>query len=326
MAATAVTPEVLDLDILREMYRGGAISLAGIDPRLNVTRIARRLKVGRARVDARLQAWKKSGFLRRYEVWVNPALFGWEGAFVAIRVEDRREKSKLMPCLGLVDGIVSGTEFLGEWITVGLIAPDAASLERRVALIRELPGVREVESPTRWHVPRPKRALTSLDLRIIRSLRERPMATLGETAHRAGVSTRTMTRRYSELIEGWAVWFVPLFDFRSISYPVVTIGVTVRPGVRAAGIAHSIRARFPLTLDLPATQAAPDVGGETQVWIVIPPSAAHLEEIEQFVESIDGVVSVEANVMVRVHSFPEWFDDHLRTLMKGRSETTRVAR
>ena len=47
----------------------------------------------------------------------------------------------------------------------------------------------------------------------------------------------------------------------------------------------------------------------------MPPSAAHLEELDQFVGSIKGVLTVESNVMVRIHSFATWFDRHLETLI-----------
>src|SRR5271170_4115446 len=77
VTATPLRPESLDLDIFRELYRGGAANLAGFDPRLNATRIAQHLRVGRARVAGRLNAWNDSGFLARYDVWLNLALFGW---------------------------------------------------------------------------------------------------------------------------------------------------------------------------------------------------------------------------------------------------------
>lgn len=319
MTETPLRPESLDLDILGEMYRDGAANLAGIDPRLNATRIARRLRVGRARVAARLKAWSRSGFLLRYDVWINPVLFGWQGAWVSIRVDHPQVKPALLSHLGLIDGAVSGFEFLGEWVSLGLVTPDAESLERRLSLVRGLAGVREVEPPVLWRVREPRRDLTALDIRIVRALRERPTATLSETARRAGISTRTMTRRYSALVEDWAVWFVPVFDFRAISYPVVSLGVTLRPEVGMEAVGRQIRTRFPLTLDFRTAIVGPELGSQAYVFFVIPPSAAHLEELEQFVGSIKGVLSVESNVMVRMHPFSAWFDRHLETLAPGRS-------
>lgn len=315
MTAPPLNPEPLDLDILREMYRDGRANLSGIDPRLNATRIAKRLRVGRARVAARLKAWDERGFLLRYDVWLNPALIGWQGAWVSIRVDHPRAKPALFAHLAFIDGAVSGLELIGEWVSLGLVAPDAASLERRVGLVRGLAGVRAVEAPVLWDTPAPKRALSALDIRIVRALRERPTATLGDTARRVGVSTRTMTRRYSSLIEDSAVWFVPILDFRAISRPVVSVGVTLTAEVGRESVARQIRTRYPLTLDF----GAPVSGPTAHIFFVLPPSAAHLEELELFVGAIKGVTTVEANVMVRIHSFSSWFDRHLETLTPRRT-------
>jgi DNA-binding Lrp family transcriptional regulator len=310
---TSLRPEPLDLDLLREMYRGGAVNVAGIDPRLNATRIARRLRVGRARVAARLKAWKASGLLLRYDVWLNPALLGWRGAAVNIRVDHPRVKPALFGRLGLIDGAVIGLEFLGEWVSLGLVAPDDSSFERRIALIRGLAGVREVEAPIPWSVLEPKRELTALDIRIVRALRERPTATLSQAAHRVGISTRTMTRRYSTLVEDRAVWFVPIFDFRAISSPMVSLRAVLRTGVGSESFARQIRHRFPLTIDFRGAVAGPEPSSEVNVF-VMPSSTAHVEELERFASSIEGVIEIEANIMVRMHSFSAWFDAHLETI------------
>jgi len=315
VTAPPLNPEPLDLDILREMYRDSPANLAAIDPRLNATRIAKRLRVGRARVAARLKAWNKSGFLVRYDVWLNPALIGWQGAWVSIRVDHPHAKPTLLGHLAMIEGAVSGLELIGEWVSLGLVAPDAASLERRIGLVRGLAGVRSIEDPVLWDLPKPKRALSALDIRIVRALREHPTATLSDTARRVGISTRTMTRRYSALIDDSAVWFVPILDFRAISYPVVSVGVTLRPEAGRETVARQIRTRYPLTLDIGASVA----GSPAHIFFVVPPSAAHLEELERFVGAIKGVINVEAQVMVRIHCFSSWFDRHLETLTPPRA-------
>jgi DNA-binding Lrp family transcriptional regulator len=322
---TAVVTQPLDIDMLREMYREGAVNLAGMDPRLNATRIAHRLHVGRARVAARLKVWKEVGFLRRFDVWLNPALMEWQGAWLGVRVEHPRAKPDLFRRLELVDGVVSALELIGDWTSVGLIAPDAATLQRRVGLIRGLAGVCEVEGPTPWNPPAPKRTVSPLDLRIIHALRDRPSASLTETARRVGISTRTMTRRYSELVDDSAVWFVPVFDFTALLSPVVSLTLSVEPGTSQEAVVRAIRKRFPLVLEARrgamVAQDAPDL----VVLFVVLPSAASFEELHRWSESIEGVRGVEQFTMVRMHSFPEWFDRQLEALMppKARSAPAR---
>ncbi len=319
MTRPPLQPETIDIDILREMYREGAIDMAGVDPRLNATRIARQLGVRRARVSARLKAWRDSGLLRRYDVRVNPALFGCQGAGVNIRVHHPRAKADLFSRLAALEGAVSGVEFLGEWITFGVVTPDAAALERTLRIIRGLTGVREVEVPMPWRMLPPKRELSPLDIRIVRALRENPTAMLSATADRVGISTRTMTRRYANLVENRDVWFAPIFDFRAFSYPVVLLGVTLRAETDRNSILRRIRTRYPLSLAFRGMpeRPGPEAGG--LLCLVMPPSAAHLEEVELYVASIEGVEELEASVVVRLHSFPEWFDRQLEALAHRRS-------
>jgi DNA-binding Lrp family transcriptional regulator len=312
-------PETLDIDILREMYREGAIDFTGVDPRLNATRIARELGVRRARVSARLKAWRDSGLLRRYDVWVNPALFGWQGAGVNIRVHHPRAKADLLSRLAALEGAVSAVEFLGEWITFGVVTPDAAALERTLTIVRGLAGVQEVEVPMPWRMLPPRRELSPLDIRIVRALRKSPTAMLSTTAHQVGISTRTMTRRYANLVENRDVWFHPSFDFRAFSSPVVLLAMTLPPETDRRPVLRRIQTRYPLSLAFRGMPERPgsDPGG--LLGLVMPSSAAHLEEVEQFVASIEGVEELEANVVVRLHSFPDWFDRQLEALAQRRS-------
>jgi DNA-binding Lrp family transcriptional regulator len=301
----------LDIDIIREMYREGVVNIAGIDPRLNASRIAERLHVGRRRVAARLKVWKDAGFLRRHDVWINPTLLGLRGGWLNVRVEHPRVKPDLLRRLELVDGVVSALDFVGEWFSLGFIAEDTAAAQRKAALIRSLAGVAEIEGPAEWNVPAPKRPLTPLDLRIVRALRERPDATLSDTARRVGISTRTMTRRYSELVDDAAVWFVPVYDFRSLVAPVIALTLTVLPGTSPKSISRAVQKRFPLVLESRFFGVAAGSPSETIVIFVILPSAASIEDLHHLVEPLEGVEAVELLTMVRILTFPEWFDRHL---------------
>jgi DNA-binding Lrp family transcriptional regulator len=312
-----VNPTPLDIDMIREMYRERVVNVAGVDPRLNASRIAQRLRVGRRRIAARLRVWKEAGFLPRYDVWPNPALLGVQGGWVNVRAEHRRAKPEVLRSVGLVDGVVYAVDFVGEWLFLGLLGEDRASLERKASLLRGLTGVATVEGPVPWTVPDPKRPLTALDLRVVRALREQPDASLRDTARRVGVSTRTMTRRYSALVDDRAVWFVPLFDFRALVPPVVALSLTVRAGTSPEGTTRALRRRFPLVLESPAPARDPGSLPTVLTTYVTLPSAANVEELELFAGALPGVDEVEALTMVRVHSFPDWFDRHLSGLIAG---------
>ena len=58
------------------------------------------------------------------------------------------------------------------------------------------------------------------------------------------------------------------------------------------------------------------------VLFVTLPSAASFEELHRVGERIEGVIDVETLTMVRMHSFPEWFDRQLEALMPPRARST----
>ena len=128
-----------------------------------------------------------------------------------------------------------------------------------------------------------------------------------------------MTRRYADLVENRDVWFVPIFDFRAFSFPVVLLGVTLRAETDRNSILQRIRTRYPLSLAFRGMPERPGLGAGGLLCLVMPPSAAHLEELELYVASIEGVEGLEANVVVRLHSFPDWFDRQLEALARRRS-------
>ena len=298
----------IDIDILREMYHSRAVTIAGVDPRLNASQVARRLGVSRARVGARLQEWTRYGLLQRFDVWPNPALFDRVGFSVDVRVADRFQKDTLFERIRLIEGAVGSIDFVGDWISVQFVVTNAADIGRTVALIRGLAGVAEVGIPLDWSRVEPTRELTPLDLRIVRVLRRYPTASLSAVARHVGVSTRTITTRYSRLVDDLAVWFVPVLDFRALTEPVVSLNVQLGPSVEREAIARAVRQTFPKTLEFRRAPFGSVLPESYAVFFVLCPSAARLEELEGFVRHVPGVKDVEMLVMIRIVSFPETFD------------------
>jgi DNA-binding Lrp family transcriptional regulator len=309
--------EPLDIAMLRAMYREGGISLAGFDPRLNANRVAQTLRIGRARVAARLRLWRQSGFLSHYSVLVNPRLLGLIGGSVAIRCGSAKERTEMLSRLKLVDGVVSAVEFLGHWVSVGVLAPDETTLKRRFDLLRSFcpSAAAQVEPLFLWNIPGPTRELTPLDLRMIRALRDRPTASLAEVAQRVGISTRTMTRRYAALLDDWAVWFSPVFNLRALVNPIVWIEATVEDNRTKAEVTRALQAEYPHSLPMVQMPNASDPSVNSVLLITALPSVARLDDLEEFLASQPGVVAHETLVMVAMHDFPDWFDSHLNIFL-----------
>ena len=301
-------PADIDIDILREMYRSGGVTVAGVDPRLKANRIAERLKVSRARVDSRLKEWTRYGLLQRFDVWPNPALFGLIGFTADLRLTDRFQKDEVIDRIGLVDGAVGGIDLAGDWISAQFVVPNEAEARRRTDLLRGLAGIAEVGAPILWARLDPTRGLTPLDLRIVRVLREYPTQPLSMIARHVGVSTRTITTRYGQLVDDLAVWFVPVLDFRALAQPVVSVNVNLSETANHELVSRSFRKAFPQSLEFVRTGFGPILPDRVAVFFALCPSAARVEELEGVLRGLPGVDSVEAMLMIRIFSFPGTFD------------------
>lgn len=301
-------PADIDIDILREMYRSGGVTVAGVDPRLKAHRIAERLGVSRARVDSRVKEWTRYGLLQRFDVWPNPALFDQIGFTVDIRLTDRVRKEEVLERIRLVDGAVGGLDIAGDWISVQLVVPNEAEAHRRTSLLRGLAGVAEVGPPILWARLEPTRGLTPLDLRIIRVLREYPTSALSSIARHVGVSTRTITTRYGQLVDDLAVWFVPVLDFRALAQPVVSINVVLNHAADHEPVSRAFRRAYPQSLEFVRTGFGPILPESVAVFFTLCPSAGRVEELEGFLRLLPGVQSVEVLLLIRILSFPETFD------------------
>jgi DNA-binding Lrp family transcriptional regulator len=298
----------IDIDILREMYHARAVTIAGVDPRLNASRVAQRLGVSRAKVDARLKEWTEYGLLQRFDVWPNPGLLGRVGFSVDVRLADRFQKDALFERIRLIEGAVGGIDLLGDWVAVQFVVPSETDIQRTVSLVRGLAGVAEVGTTIEWARVETKHELSPLDLRIIRVLRRYPTEPLSVLARHVGVSTRTITTRYGRMVEDLAVWFVPVLDFRALAEPVVSLNVQLGRTAERESISRAIRRMFPKTLEFRRAPFGPILPETFAVFFVLCPSAARLEELEGFVRQLPGVEAVEVLVMIRIVSFPETFD------------------
>ncbi len=310
----------LDLDIFRTMYRTGGVSLAGIDPRLNPSRVSERLGVSRARVAARLREWTQAGLLERYDVWPNPALFDREGFTVDVRATDRLGKPELFRRAALIEGALGGFEAVGEWLTLQFLVPSAADAARISALLTGLSGIAEVGERYPWRRLEPARPLTPLDRRIVRVLRAHPSDPLSAIARHVGVSTRTITTRYGQLVEDLAVWFVPVLDFRALAAPLVSLNVQCAGAEARREFGRALRRAYPQSLELVSPGFGPVYSDALGVYFVLCPSAARVEDLERFVRGHRGVLGCELLTLIRTVSFPETFDRLLAEPDRARPE------
>lgn len=324
MLATLGRAGSFDIAIIREMYRTGEVTIAGVDPRLNVSRIAARLKCSRAKVAARLEEWRRVGFITRYDVWPNPALFDLKGTTADLRIADPHRKAEVLEHLALLDGAVGAIEFQGPWLTYQFLYPDEATRTRRLRLLRHVTGVSEVVEADPWITIPPRRRPSALDLRILRALRGAPTASLQEIARAVGVSTRTVTSRYGALVADWSVWFLPVYDFTKLPGLVTGLLLSLDTPARREEVRRRLRRAYPEFLEFGWGGFGPVEGDGTAVFFVYLPSAAGLDDLERTAAEWEGVTAVESHGLVRLHTFGETLDGLLRTAVPAGTPSPRA--
>lgn len=310
----------LDAAIFREMNRERAYFWGGLDPRVGTSEIARRVGVNRTTVWARLKAWQEDGFLVRQEVGPNPMLFGAGVAGGSLRVDDVASKEAVIAAMALVDGVLCWIDHVGEWIGLGYANESRLALDRCTRLLAELPGVAEVTPCVPYRAPESTIRPTARDWRILAALRSPPGRPLDEVAADAGVSGRTLARRYAQLLEARALWSFPVVDFTryrgaAMARFVVTLaaGADTRALTRAAAkevpglvMAEALDQLVPTNpavrpwVDIYCHLAAPGEAESVHAWLAARPQ---VEAVETFFPKAWGVVS-------------SWFEERIERALK----------
>jgi DNA-binding Lrp family transcriptional regulator len=296
--------DALDFEILREMGRNRVFLAGGAEPRLNAASIAERLGVDPTTVRDRLRAWEEDGFLLGYEVLPAPELFGARVEAASVRVSHEGGRSALVERLRGLPTAMAAIEHVGDWVGVGLLDEGRGADWSQVA---DLPSVAEVAPPFRVRSPAPTVQPSPLDWRILRAAHEQPRAGAGELAERVGIHRKTLARRYQALVEGRAVWFVPLLDFSAYSGAILArFFVTLSSDGRAADVVGALRGSVPELLEH-ATH--PDLG--LVELLLHLSSVGDLERATQVARRVPGVAGVEHVLPLRLHVFPTWFREAL---------------
>ncbi len=298
----------LDIRILREMYPARGVGISGIDPRLNASRIAERLGLSRARIAARLRAWAEHGFIARYEVWPNPERLGLTGVTFDVRIEDRRSKQAVIDRIGFVPGTIAGIDFAGEWVAITFLLPIGDDGHRTASLLRGIAGVAEVGRSYPWTPNERGRPLTPLERRVVKALRRYPRDSLASIARHVGVSTRTITSRYGRLLDDQAVWFIPVFDFRAMAEPVVSLNIEFASSDDGGAFRRAFSRAYPDSIEFVQMPFGPILAETMGTYFAVVPSAARVESLENWVRSFPGVTTLETLTLIRILSFPDTLD------------------
>ena len=305
----------LDGALLREMFRGRHLWVGGVDPRQSAGERARRLRVDRTTVWARLRAWKECGFLAGFDVVPNPDLFGLRFGAGSLRVDNPVQKEAVLRDLGLISGLVGSQDTLGPWIIVLAACPNAEGFERCSALLRRLSGVNEAIPLVGFHCPSSSAAPTLLDWRMIQELRRPPTPLLGELAKRLKISLKTARRHYDALMRHQLLWYIPLLDYtRYTDVAMTRFNVYLNASADPATVLATIQNRYPDYVDV-ADRSEFALEPAHKVKHIVAslqlPTASASEDIQTELLRIPGVAEVEVLFPRRTFSYPHWFSERI---------------
>lgn len=289
------SPDDLDIKIIKAMSSPNSFQW---DVRISNANVAKGLSVDEETVRNRLRNMSEVGFLQGWQLSLNPILLGRESAIVEMHVNDPEAKTELISQLGLLDGVTLIDDFYGNELAVHLLYDGYDTLMRQVQMISFLSGH---PTPVWWKQSFPPCVLTptKIEWRIIHTLRMKARGRLSDVAKDNHLSTRTVKRHISHLVEGNAFYLEPLLDVRKVG------GVRCRFWVVCDANKKNVIDRKALsTLNgIISTHTAPK---EYSLFIVHLGNASEVQEISDWLEKLDGVKEVRTNIDVEHIHVDKW--------------------
>ncbi|HYA57832.1 MAG TPA: hypothetical protein VEH57_05145 [Thermoplasmata archaeon] len=326
----------LDARLLRAMFPRGIMALSGVDPRRSVVELAQEVRSSRLTVRRRLLRWRSDGFWARTVAFPNPDLFGRTFYFQGFGVDGARSLTAFehaasrSPHVALIFQVQA---LYG--VLVAVASPEEC--ESLVKTMRQVPGVRETAPPVPVRFPSSRAPMRRTDWKIVAGFRRHSPVDWRRVAADAGITTRGLRRRVSQLIEANQIFFFPELDFRRSEGPVAQAILLLEPGASEPDVRKLMVARFPdhipmenifplQTMAPPSLQgpyraggsAPSDLGVAAAYSCFIPVrSSAEGDDLHRTLSAIPGVY--EPLIMFPVHNFEAvgFFDARIAEMLES---------
>jgi len=301
------TPDDLDIRIIRALASPHSFQW---DVRISYARVAAGLDVDEETVRSRLKRMNDARFLRGWQLVLNPVLLGRDAAIVELRVAEAVSKSEVISRLKLLEGVMLIDDFYGRELAVLTLYENTATLERQVQLFASL-----CRCPTAvsWKLgfPRCELTPTGTDWRIMQALRRTGRARLSDVARRLRLSTRTVKRRLTRLVEGNAFYLDPILDVGKVGGVRCRFWVTSETRWKRA-VDQKILSGLPRII---STHTAPR---EYSLFIAHLANASEVQEILGWVKKLRGVKEARATIEVEHIHVQEWLEGEIEKRLSPR--------
>jgi len=305
------TPDDLDIRIIRALASPGSFQW---DVRISTAQVAAGLHVDEETVRNRLKGMNDARFLRGWQLVLNPVLLGREAAIVELRVDDLESKPEVISQLILLEGVTVIGDFYGKELAVTTLYENAATLERQIRLFASLCGCR---TPVSWRLGFPPCELTPTrtDWRIMQVLRRDGRARLSDVARRLRLSTRTVKRRLTLLVDGNAFSLDPILDVGKVGGVRCRFWVTSEAS-RKRAVDKAILSGIPRII---STHTAPQ---EYSLFFAHLSNASEVREILNWMKKVEGVREVRVTFGVEIIHVQEWLEGEIEKRLTRESDRT----
>jgi DNA-binding Lrp family transcriptional regulator len=306
----------LDWKLLRALYAKTRSPAWEAVAYPDVADLARDLEVTRNTIYRRLRLWRSRGFIRGYDFFPNPALFGV--GLLHYRVEGRFTSLQegFLDRLESVEGVFVANESLGDPYGITAIADSQASQAGRVRSLSRIEGVTRVSSPTPVWLPHSAGRLRRADFQLISVLREEPEEPFAALAAKLRISSQTFARRYNALRANRLLLVHRSVDFSRLPGTVAFLLVVVRNRAESRAISLEIRRRLPGLLEDVSLSRPPFGPFEKLNFGAQVDSASDLIEVESVISAVPGVVRVLRRFPRTERSYPRWFDNRIEQVLR----------
>jgi DNA-binding Lrp family transcriptional regulator len=212
--------DALDVRVYRELFHGKTGPPLDSDVRKSYRSVARRLKVDEVTIRNRIKRLQRSGFLKGWQLFVNPSLLGLRLTQLWLDVRPPAAKDDVIRRLKLQPSAVAISDCYGSSLTVIMTHENETLARKEVGLIARMSNADDFVSA---NIPFPKCTigLTLTDWRIIKAIRADPRQSYPVISREVEVSEKTARRRLERMVEAKAVFVIPSLNPRALDGAIV---------------------------------------------------------------------------------------------------------
>ena len=210
----------MDVRVCRELFRDRTGPVLQSDFRRSYRSMARKLRVDEVTIRNRIKRFQQSGFLKGWQLFVNPRLLGVRLAQLWFDVRPPSAKDELIRKLSLMHGVLAISDSYGSSLTLVIMYGGEISAKKEFELIARMSNA---ESMVRANIPFPECAieLTHPDWRIIKAIQTDPRQSYSVISKKVGMSQKTAKRRLQRMIDDRALSAIPSWNPKALDGAII---------------------------------------------------------------------------------------------------------